>query len=86
MKWFDQRKWDVSSWPANSADLNPIENVWAIMKRKVEKKRPKSLDELEKIVNEVWDNLPLDFVKSLCYSMKKRIQLCIDNKGKKINY
>ena len=53
MKWFYQRKWDVSSWPTNSADLNPIENVWAVMKREVEKKRPRDIDELEKIVDEV---------------------------------
>ena len=86
MKWFDQRKWDVYPWPSNSADLNPIENVWAVMKREVERKRPKSLDELEKIVDEVWDIFPLDKIKSFCYSMKKRIQLCIDNKGRKIKY
>ena len=86
MKWFNQRKWDVSAWPSNSADLNPIENVWAVMKREVERKRPKGLKELEKIVDEVWDNFPLEKIKSLCHNMKKRIQLCIDNEGKKIDY
>ena len=56
------------------------------MKREVEKKRPKSLDELEKIVDEVWNNFPLEKIKKLCYSMKNRIQLCIKKKGKKIDY
>ncbi len=31
----------VLDWPANSLDLNPIENLWAIVKRKMRNKRPK---------------------------------------------
>jgi len=39
-------------WPSNSPDLNPIENLWAIVKRNVELRRPKNLSELERFFGE----------------------------------
>ncbi len=37
---------EVIDWPSNSPDLNPIENLWSIVKRNVEKKMPKNTDDL----------------------------------------
>jgi transposase len=77
---------EVIDWPSNSPDLNPIENLWNIVKGNVEKRQPKNLTELERFMKEEWDNIPNTFVINLVRSMKERCELIIKKNGERIPY
>ncbi|CAD7081779.1 unnamed protein product [Hermetia illucens] len=68
--------------PAYSPDLNPIENLWAHLKKRVARRSPKSKEQLKAFIQEEWENIPNEYdVKKLISSMKRRLQAVLDAKG-----
>ncbi len=67
-------------------DLNPIENLWGIVKRKMRNKRPKSADELKATVKETWASIPPQQCRKLITSIPRRIEAVIKAKGAPTKY
>jgi transposase len=73
-------------WPSNSPDLNPIENMWQIVKNNVEKRMPKDISELTKFMVEEWEAIPDETVNNLVSSIKNRCELLLEKDGDRISY
>lgn len=63
----------LEDWPPYSPDLNIIETIWAIMKSRIEKKSPQTLDDLKKIIIDVWEALTFETINGLIDTMHERL-------------
>ncbi len=84
--WFNDHGVTVLDWPANSPDMNPIENLWGIVKRKMRDTRPNNADELKATVKETWASIPPQQCHKLITSMPRRIEAVIKAKGAPTKY
>ncbi len=84
--WFNDHGVTVLDWPANSPDLNPIENLWGIVKRKMRDTRPNNANELKATVKETWASIPPQQCHKLITSMPRRIEAVIKAKGAPTKY
>ncbi len=84
--WFNDHGVTVLDWPANSPDLNPIENLWGIVKRKMRDTRPNNADDLKATVKETWASIPPQQCHKLITSMPRRIEAVIKAKGAPTKY
>lgn len=54
-RWLTQQGIEVlGRWPGSSLDLNPIENLWTIMKEKVAEQQRTSAESLINAITRVW--------------------------------
>jgi hypothetical protein len=76
----------MSDWPSYSPDLNPIENVWSIISKKLCEKDYESLDALEKNMKVVIESLSSEDINNIILSMPDRLKAVIRAKGGNTKY
>ena len=54
----------VLEWPAQSPDLNPIEQVWLWMAKDINTKSFDNIQEMEDYVLDLWEKLPKEHILS----------------------
>ena len=73
----------LMTWPSNSPDLNPIENLWAIVKRRVyaNGRQFTSKDQLWTNIQEVCKQIQPQEILNLTQSVDKRLFTVVLKKG-----
>ena len=74
------------TWPSQSPDLNPIENAWSWLKKRVASRVPRTYEEFEAVVKEEWAKLSADYCRKLIMSMPNRIGRIQANRGGHTGY
>ena len=77
-----KRKPNVTNlpWPALSPDMNPIENLWTLLKTKVVQRKSKTLTLVIPIKKE-WKLLPKELAINLMVSMANPVNDLIESHG-----
>lgn len=68
-------------WPAQSPDQNCIENVWHVLKIRVDQHKPQNLKQLTRAIKKEWQLLSKEYAQNLVESMPRCVQALIDAKG-----
>ena len=70
------------NWPPNLLDLNPIENLWKIVKDLLrDNNKPKNKVEMIKLIQMVWSQVSHEQLQKLISSMFARMQVVVEVKG-----
>ena len=72
--------------PECSPDLNPIENIFADLKRKLSKENISSVKDLEKHIRNFWLKLQKPYLTKLVNSMPNRLQEVMKRNGGMTKY
>lgn len=86
--WFHNNNVEVLPWPSISPDINPIENVWAIIVKKIYHRNffPHNSNELWEIIHQCWEELDQNIARNLINSMPNRLAQVIEKEGSMTKY
>jgi len=73
---------DMEFQPARSPDLNAIEFIWAIMKKKVYSHPFKTLNQLIALIQQAWDEISFETINKVIGHVKKRALYVLEKEGR----
>ena len=76
----------LENWPSNSPDINIIENVWSLLKKRVFQRHPKNIEELWAFCGEEFERIPLEYIQNLYSSIADRLNKIVQCNGKNIKF
>ncbi|KAF2349635.1 hypothetical protein FHG87_019605 [Trinorchestia longiramus] len=81
MNFLEQQDFTVMFWPAQSPDLNPIENLWMAIGVKVTARNPTNTEDLWVKLQEEWAKITVEECQRLIQSCGRRCAAVVKNKG-----
>ena len=85
-KYFSENEIEIMFWPPNSPDLNPIENVWSLLKKQVDKIVVNDKKRLIDTILEQSKKMKIKNINKIINSMDNRINELFNNSFDNINY
>ena len=85
---FEETDITILDWPGNSPDLNPIENLWAIIKRRNKKTDCSTVEKLISAIirTRYHDDEVVKMCSTLVDSMPKRVKMLLKANDGHISY
>ena len=85
-EWFQRQHIILVPWPTRSPDLNPIENIWSWMDKKLSRENVESVTQLKLGLEKIWNKIPKKLCMHLIECMPKRNRACVKARGGHANY
>ncbi len=74
-------------WPPYSPDMNPIENIWGILKFRVRKSLLQNpTPDWRNVMQTTWQGIPQEILDNSIKSMRKRCQKLVQRRGQPLKY
>ena len=73
-------------WPQYLPDLNPIENLWAIKKRKIRGRKFVTINSLKNGLHQIWSDIESSTIETLWGSIFDRIESWLELEEILTNY
>ncbi len=84
--WLEANNIQTIQWPAQSPDLNVIENLWDNVGRVVTRERPATRVELINVLHRAWNSIRPDTVARLFDSLPRRVRAVVRSRGYPTRY